>query len=195
MNNLPKKSLIAGLSIAASIAAYFIMPQEGVKHYAYLDGVGVWTICRGHTEGVKKNDVATDPQCDRWYHQDVARAEAAFDRLVYKEQAANVKAAGISFIFNAGAGNFASSSLRRKLNEGKRAEACNQFPRWHYAGGKDCRVKASNCAGIVARREKEKELCLSNEIFVCDYNSGDCDPVRVRPAHDLDQPAGSEAPG
>ena len=61
-----KGAAIGGVAGAATIAAIvaFIGPWEGRRYTAYQDIVGVWTICEGHTKGVKAGDVATDAQCD-----------------------------------------------------------------------------------------------------------------------------------
>ena len=170
--NIRYVASIVGMS--GAIAAVFMMPREGEKFKAYPDGIGVWTICRGHTEGVYEGMIATAEQCDKWYIEDVAIATRAYERLVHVEHHPNVKAASISFIFNAGAGNFATSTLRKKLNAGDRVGACNQFPRWKYAGGKDCNIRANKCFGIITRRQEEKELCLENTLSVCpDFNFAD----------------------
>lgn len=190
MQNPPKlKHLIAGLGLAASIMAYFAMPQENTGpvtvtpqqekiYHAYQDGGGVWTIGRGHTLHVHKGMTATETQIQQWYVQDVHVAEAAYDRLVSTQHHPNVKAAAMDFIFNAGQGNFAHSHLRIYLNNGDRFSSCNEFPKWNRAAGKDCRKKSSNCAGILKRRNDEKELCLSNELSVCDFAGGTCHPWR-----------------
>lgn len=193
--NIPFKNVIAALGIAGSIAAYFAIPHEGVKHASYRDSGGIWTICRGHTRGVYEGMTATDPQCDTWYIEDENEAKAAFHRLVKRPQHPNVEASAIDFIFNAGQGNFASSSLRRYLNAGNRVAACNQYPRWKYAGGIDCEKNPKACGGVIVRRVNEKELCLSNVIHLCDYNTGYCEPVSVWASQHLDQPAGSGTPG
>lgn len=193
--NVNAKQIIAALGVAGSIAAYFAIPQEGVKYISYLDGSKVWTIGRGHTKGVYKGMVATKQQVDEWYIEDEAEARAAFHRLVKTPQHPNVEASAIDFIFNAGAGNFASSSLRRFLNAGNREAACNQYPRWKYAGGVDCEKNPKVCGGVFTRRVKEKELCLTDELLLCDFNSGDCIPLSLWAAQHIGQPAGGEARG
>lgn len=163
--NLPLHPALAGLGVAASIAAYFMMPHEGTVYRAYQDSIGVWTICNGHTQGVHPAMTATKEQCDFYYIVDVAVAEEAYNRLVTVEHHPNVKAASVSFIFNAGASNFARSTLRKKLNAGDRVGACKEFPKWKYAGGRDCSIRANNCYGIIVRREQEKELCLDQNYY------------------------------
>jgi GH24 family phage-related lysozyme (muramidase) len=67
----------------------------------------------------------------------------------------------ISFAYNVGSTAFCKSTMAKLANEGDREGSCAQFDRWMFVAGKDCKIKASNCGGILKRREAEKELCLS----------------------------------
>ncbi|WP_252515035.1 lysozyme, partial [Escherichia coli] len=58
-----------------------------------------------------------------------------------------------SFVYNVGAGNFRTSTLLRKINQGDIKSACDQLRRWTYAGGKQWK-------GLMTRREIEREVCL-----------------------------------
>ncbi|WP_250147404.1 lysozyme, partial [Escherichia coli] len=58
-----------------------------------------------------------------------------------------------SFVYNVGAGNFRTSTLLRKINQGDIKGACDQLRRWTYAGGKQWK-------GLMTRREIEREVCL-----------------------------------
>lgn len=164
---IPLKPALAGIGmLAATTAAYFVAPHEGYVYKSYQDSIGIWTICRGHTAGVKAGMTATQEQCDAFYVQDIAIATEAYFRLVQYPHPATTQAAAISFIFNAGTTNFAGSTMRRKLNAGDRQGACDQFLRWKYAGGRDCTIRKNNCYGIIIRRQKERELCLANDLGV-----------------------------
>ncbi len=50
-------------------------------------------------------------------------------------------------------GNFRTSTLLRKINQGDIKGACDQLRRWTYAGGKQWK-------GLMTRREIEREICL-----------------------------------
>ncbi|HTD03821.1 lysozyme [Undibacterium sp.] len=52
-----------------------------------------------------------------------------------------------------GSGRAIIITMVRKLNAGDYAGACNELPRWVYAGGKIL-------PGLVKRRAAEQELCL-----------------------------------
>jgi lysozyme len=62
-----------------------------------------------------------------------------------------------SFIFNVGQGNYAQSTLRKKLDAGDFAGAADEFPKWKY-GTMDGKKVVLN--GLVRRRAAERELFL-----------------------------------
>ena len=76
------------------------------------------------------------------------------DRRAKVELPEPTRAALASFVYNVGAGNFARSTLLRKLNQGDLRGACHELSRWVYAGGK-------RLNGLVSRRATEKEICLA----------------------------------
>ena len=120
----------------------------------------MWTICEGDTHGVKAGDIATRQECDQRLRANLVNANDAFDRCVFEPVSVFERAAGIDFIFNVGSGNFCRSTLVKKLNLGDHKGACDELLKWVYVDGKDCRIAASNCYGIVKRRNAEHDLCL-----------------------------------
>ena len=131
-------------------------PRQGVLYASYPDpGTGgyPWTICYGHTKGVRPGMTATQAQCQQWLREDLLVAEKAVQKRVRVSLTQNEYDAYVSFVFNAGEQNFANSTMLRYLNQGKRREACNQFPRWVYADKRKLR-------GLEIRRFEEQALCL-----------------------------------
>ena len=63
--------------IAAAIG--LVAAWEGRSLVAYVDPVGIPTICEGYTHGVSLSDVATPAQCDALTEQEVRRALAVVD--------------------------------------------------------------------------------------------------------------------
>ena len=61
----------------------------------------------------------------------------------------------VSFTYNLGAGNLASSTLRKKVNARDWQGAADEFPKWRKAGGKVLR-------GLELRRAAERALFLSD---------------------------------
>lgn len=147
------RSTLLTLGTGLVMICTFIAGWEGKRNSAYLDAVGVPTICYGYTSDVAIGDTATDSECDALLKDEVAKAMSIYDKYVQTKSPANVRLAMTSFIYNVGEGNFRGSTIRRLLNEGKFTQACNQLPRWKYANGKELR-------GLVLRRESERKLCL-----------------------------------
>lgn len=157
---------VASGASAAAILALFLNEAEGLKLRAYQDGAKIWTICRGHTSGVKPGDLASREQCDAFFQSDVGEAFAATDRLVNVPMSEPQRAGVTSFCtYNIGPDACSKSTFLRKLNAGDRRGACNAILDWVYItvnGRKyDCRTPGNErCAGIPTRREAERELCL-----------------------------------
>lgn len=152
--------IVAAIAAAVTVSLgglSLISQHEGKANVAYADPAHGWkvpTICYGHTKGVKRGDTATDSQCRAWLKADVNEASGAVLRLSSVPLSQGELDAYSSFVFNAGAGNFAKSTLLKRLNSGQRVAACNELLRWDYAGG----VKFN---GLTTRRKAERNVCLS----------------------------------
>ena len=151
------KFKLGGLSLAAAAAlSYpFIAKHEGVIFKTYFDPVNIPTACVGHTKTAKMGQTFTEEQCHFLFRMDYEESFRALERN-YKGDAVLSPEEVISytsFIFNAGAGNFASSTMLQKLNSGDRIGACHELKRWVYSKGKKLN-------GLVKRRAEEQQLCL-----------------------------------
>jgi len=142
-----------GSSTAMGLALSTVSHFEGKENAAYVDPVGVVTICYGHTATAKIGQTHSDEQCQELLANDLGDAFDAVDRYVAVDLPPAREAALASFVYNVGAGAFQRSTLLRKLNAGQVVEACNELSRWVYAGGKQL-------AGLVRRRAVERQLCL-----------------------------------
>ncbi|KQF82688.1 muraminidase [Acinetobacter pittii] len=131
---------------------------EGKRLNAYDDGVGVWTIAYGtikYPNGVrvKKGDTCTEQQAEDYLRNDLAKFEAAINKLVKVPLTQNQFDALASFTYNLGETNLANSTLLKRLNKGDYQGAADQFLVWNKAGGKVMK-------GLVRRREAERALFL-----------------------------------
>ncbi|CAM5440823.1 lysozyme [Alcaligenes faecalis] len=147
-----KTKLGAGV-VSAAIA--LVAAWEGRSLIAYVDPVGIPTICDGYTQGVKLGDMTSPERCDALTEQEVRRALAVVDRSVSYPLPDEVRVALSSFVYNVGAGAYANSTLVRKLRAQDIAGACRELDRWVYAGGRKLR-------GLERRRQAERLLCLSS---------------------------------
>jgi len=128
-----------------------IKKYEGLRLDAYLDAVGVWTIGYGHTLNVKSTDVITLDEAEYFLRQDVEFAEKEVNKHNLNINQ-NQFDALVSFVFNLGVGNFARSTLLRKIKSNPNDPTIRkEFERWIYAGGKILN-------GLVRRRKEEADL-------------------------------------
>lgn len=127
---------------------------EGIRLTAYPDpgtGGDPWTIGVGHTgPDVHKGLTITVAEADDLLRQDLARFEAAVNRLAPKTTQPQFDAL-VSFAFNVGEGNLASSTLLKKHNAGDYDGAAAQFAVWNKAAGKVL-------PGLVKRRASEARV-------------------------------------
>lgn len=124
---------------------------EGYRAQAYPDpGTGgkPWTIGYGHTAGVVQGMTCTQKDADIWLAQDIVGAEAVVHGHAGVELTQHQFDALVDFVFNVGAGNFTSSTLLSRLNQGDFAGADAEFKRWVKGGG-------HVLPGLVKRRELE----------------------------------------
>lgn len=131
--------------------------HEGLSLKAYKCPAGVWTIGYGNTfyeDGtkVKEGDIITRQ-----------RAEDLL-RIIANDFAKNVKAlvkqpltlekfdALVSFAYNVGVGNFAKSTLLKKVNANPLDPTIRaEFEKWNKANGRVLK-------GLVTRRKEEADL-------------------------------------
>jgi lysozyme len=134
-----------------------IKSSEGLRLTAYPDpatGGEPWTIGYGTTRGVKPGMKITAEQAEQYLKADVARFEPELAALVKVPLSQNQWDALMSFVYNLGSANLASSTLLKLLNAGDYARAADQFPRWNKAAGKEL-------PGLTKRRAAEQALFLS----------------------------------
>jgi lysozyme len=152
-NRKPIYALCGGV---VAVVLALIAGFEGFREEAYLDSAGVPTIGYGTTLGVEMGDTITREMAEEMLLRDTSYAGDAVERCVHVPLAPNEYAAFVSLAYNVGGGAFCRSTLVRKLNAGDYTGACNELPRWVYAGGQRLR-------GLEIRREKERRLCLGEE--------------------------------
>lgn len=137
----------------AAIALTVVAGFEGLRQAAYLDPVGIPTICFGETKGVRLGQRATLEQCQGMLADSLAIANRAVDVCISAPLPDYRRAALVSFTYNVGQANLCSSTLARKLNAGDAVGACNELPRWN-------RAKGIVLPGLTKRRAVERNMCL-----------------------------------
>ena len=169
--------VVAAIFAAAAVAVVpIVQKHEGVRYKAYADPASAravesrkpasqrkpgwqqfsgapWTICYGHTKGVREGDTATPEQCVRWAAEDARAHGVGISKCVYVAVPMDSAIALLSFAFNVGVRNFCTSTLVKHLNAGNLEAACNGLSAWVYA-------KGIKLPGLVDRRRDERALCL-----------------------------------
>jgi lysozyme len=153
---LKKRIAAAVLTASVSLATAMITLFEGVEHEAYLDPVGVVTICYGHTATAKLGQVKTEDECQELLRQDLAVAMNAVERHTTVDLTIEQRAALASFVFNFGETKYRTSTLLKKLNAGDKEGACAEMSRW--VNGK-VNGQWQALPGLVTRREVERSMC------------------------------------
>ena len=163
-------SVASVLAIVFTLDSQLTVSESGLRHIANEEGcrlkpyqcsANVWTVGLGHTQGVTQKTRLTEQQVAEYFVKDIAAAERVVNKHLSQTPTQGEYDMMVSFVYNLGAGNFTRSTLLKKFNQGDSVGACNEYPRWVFVNGKDCRLKQSNCAGIPKRRSIERDVCLN----------------------------------
>lgn len=125
---------------------------ESCRLTPYQDGKGVWTDGWGNTHGVIPNGPPiTQAEADSDLQINLQAAVYAVNHYVAIHLSQPEFDAMVDFVFNCGAGNFASSTMLRKLNMGDLIGASVELEKWDMSGG-------VVVAGLLRRRKAEEAL-------------------------------------
>lgn len=144
------RAIAAMLALSAG-GLGLIASHEGLRTTAYLDPVGIPTICYGSTAGVELGQRATFDECNRLLQRDTTYAGKAVARCTHVAITQAQYDALVSFSFNVGGEAYCRSTLARRLNAGDCWGAAAQFDRWVHAGGR-------KLPGLIKRRSEERAL-------------------------------------
>lgn len=127
---------------------------EGCRRDPYVCPAAKLTDGVGNTHGVKAGVRKTDAQIAADWERNILEAERCVNSYGNgRKLSDNTFSAVTSITFNAGCGAMQKSTMFQLLRQGQVEQACDQFSRWVYGGGKVL-------PGLVTRRGAEKQLCL-----------------------------------
>ena len=112
-----------------------IKKYEGFSAKPYKCPAGVLTIGYGRTIDVRPYEITTEEAETIWLDKYVKTIADQILAIVKVELSNNQICALIDFVYNLGIGNFKSSTLLRKINQGDFSAAANEFLKWNKAGG------------------------------------------------------------
>jgi Phage-related lysozyme (muraminidase) len=140
-------------------AVSMVQAHEGLRTKAYLDPVGIPTICYGHTgPEVKLGLTYTVERCNDILLKDIALHRAGVEKCIKAPLTPNQRDAVVSFAFNVGVPKFCKSTMARKLNARDYIGAADEFPKWANARVNGKLVKLP---GLIKRRRDERNLFLT----------------------------------
>jgi lysozyme len=151
MDNRTKATTLAIIA-AITLAEPVVKESEGLALTGYYDPIRIPTECYGHTAGAIVGRVSTVERCELLLRGDLLIANKGVRSVLKVELDPHIEAAMTSFTYNAGVGNFSSSTMLKMLNARDFKGACAQLSRWVYAGDRIF-------SGLVKRRAKERALC------------------------------------
>lgn len=136
---------------------------EGLRTTAYLDPVGIPTVCFGETEGVRMGDTYTKAECEAMLADRLVEFDRGLARCLPQlpNYHPETRAALVSWAYNVGVGAACNSTLVRIANQGDLVRACDQLSRWTYATKAGVRIQLP---GLVKRRAEERQMCLKGAI-------------------------------
>lgn len=168
--NLGKKTQAAGAVCVVSVITGIVLSHgsvrsgptglaligqaESCRRDPYVCPAGHITDGIGNTQNIHPGETKTDEQIAADWERNILQAEACVNRYaggVKLPQGAFEAATSLSF--NVGCGAIQQSTIFKLFHSGNIPAACEQFPRWVYAGGKVL-------PGLVKRRQAERERCL-----------------------------------
>jgi lysozyme len=135
---------------------------EGLYLKAYLCPAKIWTIGIGtirYPNGtpVREGDICTKEEAEEWMRLELEHdVVPAIERLVKVPLNDGQFGALCSLIYNIGQGNFAQSTLLKKLNAGNYVEAADQFLAWVKGGGRIL-------PGLERRRRAERNMFVGKD--------------------------------
>lgn len=126
---------------------------EGFRPTVYLCPGGVYTIGYGHTRGVEVGDMCTREEAEEYLKEDLRDAEEMVEHLVNVPLKQHQFDALVSLIYNIGASNFYSSTIREVINSQSEdiEEYRNAWMMW-------VKSKKKVLKGLIRRRTAEFEL-------------------------------------
>lgn len=166
------RNYLVGLGIGGAMLTAGLMraDSEGMVLHTYIDPVGVLTSCLGHTgPELKLDQQFTESECLNQFAEDLAIKNRQLLHLTRQVKLTEQEhAAYLSFFYWAGYGNFANSTLRKKLLAGDRQGACYELTNACHidkdSGEKICNgwtyARNVRLAGLIKDRIKERNLCL-----------------------------------
>jgi GH24 family phage-related lysozyme (muramidase) len=141
-----------------------VATQEDFKPVPYKDSGGIYTDGFGNTRNVIPNRKVSVLSGLVTLSQNTKEAEKAINQCVIVGMYQHEFDALVDAAFNLGGKKVCDSSMVKELNAGNYKASCEAYLLYDKirVNGQlvSCKDAKYNCRGIVARREKERAVCL-----------------------------------
>lgn len=145
----------AAIAAAVLLSVPVTAAYEGLRTKPYSDPAGIKTVCYGETERAMRTYTADECKVLLESRQQRDYAPAVLKCVPGLAQKREAFAASIDAAYNAGTIAFCKSRMAQAFNAGRWKEGCDGFSGWYVT------AKGKRLAGLVKRREAERQLCLS----------------------------------
>ncbi len=159
---------------------------EGLRQTAARLPDGRWTIGYGHTFSAREGARVTQEDADALLRFDLLPIVDSLNNMILVPLNQNQFDALVSFSFNIGIENFGSSSVLKRINEGRMTEAALAMDAWRSA---EFNGQTYVLAPLIRRRAAEKNLFLTPEEMI-----GNAPSLLVRPLADVETDAALTRP-
>lgn len=159
---------------------------EGLRQTAARLPDGRWTIGYGHTFSAREGARVTQEDADALLRFDLLPIVDSLNNMILVPLNQNQFDALVSFSFNIGIDNFGSSSVLKRINEGRMTEAALAMDAWRSA---EFNGQTYVLAPLIRRRAAEKNLFLTPEDNIANAPS-----LLVRPLADVEADAAMARP-
>ena len=159
---------------------------EGLRQGAARLPDGRWTIGYGHTFSAREGARVTQEDADALLRFDLLPIVDSLNNMILVPLNQNQFDALVSFSFNIGIDNFGSSSVLKRINEGRMTEAALAMDAWRSA---EFNGQTYVLAPLIRRRAAEKNLFLTPEDTMANAPS-----LLVRPLADVETDAAMARP-
>lgn len=146
---------LVGLITHESYTSTAIIPVRGDR-----PTVGFGSTFRDDGTPVRMGDTITPPQAVARTLAHISKDETRLKQCVTAPLHQAEYDLLVDFSYQYGAVAACNSSLVRLTNQGRYAEACEQYARWRFVAGRDCALPGSGCRGVAIRANERRAKCL-----------------------------------
>lgn len=155
---------LVGLIVSESYTSTAIIPTKGDRP----------TMGFGSTVNANGAPVKIGDKIDPVKAVVLAQAHISKDEAIFRASIPDAKLTQaeydlyIDFTYQYGINNWLASSMRKHINRGEYANACNALLMWKKQAGRDCSVSSNwgpqGCKGVWTRQVERHKKCMTAQV-------------------------------